>query len=60
MTDNGDTCPICKKAQLPKIQNESKATARRCQNCGFTEELGFTEKHDTPAHPLLPVTAKVE
>jgi uncharacterized Zn finger protein len=34
-----DKCPHCGKRAMPAIRPESKATARRCQECGYVEEL---------------------
>jgi uncharacterized Zn finger protein len=34
-----DKCPHCGKRAMPAIRSESKATARRCQECGYIEEL---------------------
>ena len=39
----GDPCPKCNLEQLPKINKESKATARACANCGYIDYIGGNE-----------------
>jgi uncharacterized Zn finger protein len=39
-----DKCPHCGKRAMPAIRPESKATARRCQECGYVAELKTEEK----------------
>lgn len=36
--NNHDKCPKCKQAAMPRIAEDSCATAASCQNCGFVLE----------------------
>jgi len=40
---NPDICPKCGKQAMPQRGPNSKATARRCQECGHVEELKTEE-----------------
>jgi len=41
---NGDRCPKCKNLGLPKVTDDSRATARACQGCGYVDELNQPER----------------
>lgn len=38
-----DKCPKCNKPAMPRQKPTSTATARRCQECGYVEELKTKE-----------------